>query len=96
MTRTSQQAIYNLVHVGDYSKLFEFNLYTLSLQTMVAMAQNWMRSSLLPSKYWYHAIKRVCKICNILHIKKDDTVAMPHKLIYGSKPDYQSLILRLA
>jgi hypothetical protein len=37
-------------------------------QTMVNMAQNWLTSSMLPSNYWHFAIKRACKVTNILPV----------------------------
>ena len=56
------------------------------------MARNWLTSNLLPSPYWYFAIKRACEVGNILptlHIK--NIITTPHELVFGSKADYRSL-----
>jgi hypothetical protein len=34
-------------------------------QTTVSMAHNWLRSSLLPTKFWFLAVKRACEVTNI-------------------------------
>ncbi len=61
-------------------------------QTVVSMSRRWLKSSLLPSKYWYFAMKRACEVCNILptsHIK--DVYTTPHELVYNEKPDFRQL-----
>ena len=61
-------------------------------QSLVNMSRNWMTSNLLPSTYWYFALKRASEVGNILptnHIK--DTITTPHELVFGSKVDYRSL-----
>ena len=56
------------------------------------MARNWLTSSLLPSKYWWFAIKRAVEIMNIMpcsHLKKGITT--PHEFVFGKKVDYRVL-----
>ena len=61
-------------------------------QTIVAQARNWMTSQLLPSKYWYFAVKRAAEVNNIMpttHIK--NKVTTPFELVHGRKVDYRQL-----
>ncbi len=60
-------------------------------QTVVNMSRNWLRSSLLPTKYWYFAMKRACEVCNILPVKKGKIITTPHELVYKQKVDYRVL-----
>ena len=60
-------------------------------QTVVAMARNWLKSALLPSKYWFFAIKRACEITNILPVKCNNKITTPHELVYKKKVDYRVL-----
>ena len=60
-------------------------------QTVVDMARNWIRSSLLPASYWWFAIKRAVEIQNILPVKLNNTIATPHELATGQKVDYRCL-----
>ena len=56
------------------------------------MARNWLRSAMLPRKYWYHALKRACKVCNMLPLKQVDKITSPHELVYGQKLDYRNML----
>ena len=63
-----------------------------SWQTIVAMSQNWLTSSLLPSKYWWFAVKRATEVLNVLpttHLK--NKIITPHELVFNDKVDYRSL-----
>jgi deoxyuridine 5'-triphosphate nucleotidohydrolase len=60
-------------------------------KTVVSMARNWLTSQLLPSKYWYFAVKRACEVQNILPIKHDDKITTPYELVYHKKVDYRVL-----
>ena len=60
-------------------------------QTVVTMARNWLRSSLLPTKYWFYAIKRACEVCNILPTHHLSTVTTPYELVFNEKVDYRQL-----
>ena len=56
------------------------------------MSRNWLTSSLLPSKYWYYAVKDAVEISNIMpttHIKTKTTT--PHELLYQEKVAYRCL-----
>ena len=61
-------------------------------QTIVAQSRNWLTSQLLPTKYWYFAVKRAVEVLNILptnHIKNKTTT--PFELVHGQKVDYRQL-----
>ena len=38
-------------------------------QSILAMSQNWLRSAMLPTKYWYFAVKRAVEVLNMMPIK---------------------------
>jgi hypothetical protein len=61
-------------------------------QTLVNMARNWLKSSMLPMEYWYFAIsKRACEVSNLLPITRNDKTTTPYELVYNRKVDYRSL-----
>jgi hypothetical protein len=60
-------------------------------QTVVDMARNWITSSLLPSKYWYFAIKRACEVCNLLPTHHLSHISTPFTLVHKRKVDYRLL-----
>ncbi len=60
-------------------------------QTIVDMARNWLKSALLPTKYWYYAVKRACEITNILPIKFEDKITTPYERVFNKKVDYRVL-----
>jgi deoxyuridine 5'-triphosphate nucleotidohydrolase len=60
-------------------------------QNIVAMARNWLTSAMLPTKYWYLAIKRGCEVSNILPSKHMNKITTPHELVYNKKVDYRVL-----
>ena len=53
-------------------------------QTLVQMTQNWLCSSMLPSKYWYFGIKRAVEILNIMPCKVDSKYTTPYELVHGA------------
>jgi len=58
---------------------------------LLKMARNWLVSALLPSKFWYHALKRATEISNYLPIKINDRITTPHELVYRKKVDMRNL-----
>ena len=60
-------------------------------KTVVAMARNWLTSNLLPSKYWYFAVKRACEVLNVMPIKHDGKITTPYEVVYAKKVDYRIL-----
>ena len=62
-------------------------------QTLVSMSRNWLRASLLPSTYWFFAIKRAAEVLNMYPTQlKDGTVTTPFETVYNEKPDLRTLI----
>ena len=60
-------------------------------QSAVIMSRNWLKSSLLPSKYWYYALKRAIEIINISPIKVNDSITAPFERVFNTKVDYRQL-----
>jgi hypothetical protein len=63
-------------------------------QEIVAIARNWLTSSLLPSRFWFHAVKRATKVCNIMpthHISTKTTT--PFEIMFNKKADLRQLFL---
>ena len=60
-------------------------------QSAVIMSRNWLRSSLLPSKFWYFALRRATEISNISPVKLQNEITTPFTAVYGEKVDYMQL-----
>ena len=56
-------------------------------KSILYMARAWLTSNLLPSQYWWWAMKRATEISNYLPLKMDNQLITPHELVYGTKPD---------
>jgi hypothetical protein len=56
------------------------------------MAQNWLTSPMLPTKYWFFAIKRACKVSNLLPVKQNGKLTTLYELVYSKKVNYHSLL----
>jgi hypothetical protein len=63
-------------------------------QTILKMTRNWLTSSLLPSSYWWFAMKRAVEVSNMLPTFHTNTThpVTPFELFYGSKPDLRNLV----
>ena len=59
-------------------------------QTIVNMARNWLHSSMLPTTYWYFAIKRAVEVSNVMPIqfKNKQTITTPYERVFNKKVDY--------
>ena len=58
---------------------------------LVKMARQWLTSSLLPTSYWWFAIKRACEVSNIIKASHKKELISPYELVTGEKPDYRQL-----
>ena len=58
---------------------------------LVKQARQWLTASLLPSSYWWFAIKCACEINNILKAPHKKENISPYQLVTGEKPDYRQL-----
>ena len=63
-------------------------------QTILKMTRNWLTSALLPSSYWWLAMKRAVEVSNTLPTFHIDTPSptTPHELFYGEQPDLRALV----
>ena len=60
-------------------------------QSAVIMARNWLKSALLPSKFWYFALKQAIEISNISPTKINNKITTPFTEVYKQKVDYRQL-----
>ena len=61
-------------------------------QSILTMARNWLRNELLPSTFWFFAIKRGCEIMNILPTKHEKgKISTPFENVHNEKVDYRQL-----
>jgi dUTPase len=58
---------------------------------IVNMSRNWLTSSLLPSTYWFFAVKRASEVCNIMPTSHLGSVTTPFELVHKRKVDYRLL-----
>ena len=55
------------------------------------MARAWLTSNLLPSTFWWLALKRATEISNYLPIRINNKFTTPFELTYGEKPDLRNI-----
>ena len=58
---------------------------------LMSLARSWLTSNLLPTRFWYFAIRQAVQVHNYTPIKVDGVDTTPHELLYGKKPDYRNL-----
>ena len=56
-------------------------------RTLLCMATSWLTSNLLPSRFWFFALKRAAEVSNYLPITIDNQITTPFELVYKIKPD---------
>ena len=56
-------------------------------RTLVRKAHSWLSSALLPSSFWFLAIKRACQVHNYLPVNVKGQITSPHELVHHIKPD---------
>ena len=61
-------------------------------RTILSMSRNWLASALLPSEFWWFAMRRATEVSNYLPLKVDNILTSPHQLMYKQKPDMRNLI----
>ena len=61
-------------------------------KSILQMARAWLSSHLLPSKFWWYALKRATEISNYIPIKINNKITTPFELTYGIKPDLRFLL----
>ena len=60
-------------------------------RSIIRMARSWLSSQLLPSEFWWYAIKRATEVSNYIPIKVDNRLTTPHELLYGQKVDLRNI-----
>ena len=61
-------------------------------QNIMTMARNWLKSQLLPSTFWFFAIKRAVEVSNILPVEtKEGIIYTPYERAYNRKVDFRCL-----
>ena len=61
-------------------------------RSVVRMARAYLTRHLLPTKYWFFALRRAVEAANYMPIERSGSVTTPHELTHGEKPDYRTLI----
>ena len=61
-------------------------------RTVIRMARSWLSSALLPSSFWYHAVKRAIEVTNYLPVTLNGITTTPFEVVHHHKPDIRSLI----
>ena len=56
------------------------------------MDSGWIASHQLPSKFWWHALKRATYVANHIPIKINNIMTTLHKLTYRKKIDLRTLL----
>jgi len=60
-------------------------------RSILKMARAWLVSSLLPSNFWWFALKRATEISNYIPVRINSKLTTPHELVYKTKPDLRNL-----
>ena len=58
-----------------------------SWRSLLRMSRSWLLSNLMPTKFWYHALKRAAEVSNYLPLKVNNKLTTPFEMVYNSKPD---------
>ena len=61
-------------------------------KSILYMARSWLASHLLPSSFWWWALKRATEVSNYLPIRINNRFTTPFELTYGEKPDLRNLL----
>jgi len=61
-------------------------------RSILRMARSWLASALLPSNFWWFALKRATEVSNYIPLKRNAKLTTPHELVYGTKPDLRNLL----
>ena len=59
---------------------------------VMTLARAWLTSNLLPTKFWYFAVKQAVQVCNYTPIYIQNTWTTAFEQMYKIKPDYRNLI----
>ena len=59
---------------------------------LLQMSRAWLATHLLPSKFWWWALKRSIETSNYVPIKIDNNITTPFFLVHHIKPDLRNLL----
>jgi len=65
-------------------------------RSLLRMSCGWLASSLLPSTFWWFALKQAAEVANYVPLKIDGKLKTPYELAYGKKTDLRNLFPMLA
>ena len=60
-------------------------------RSLLRMSRSWLASSLLPSTFWWFALKRATEVANYVPLKINGKLTTPHQQAYGKKVDMRNL-----
>ena len=60
-------------------------------RTMIYMSCSWLTSSLIPSDFWFHVVKRACEISNYFPTKSRGQTTSLYEIVHHVKPDIRIL-----
>ena len=61
-------------------------------KTVLRMARAWIANKLMPSTFWWYALRHAVMITNYLPIKINNFLTTPYFLVHHKKPDLRNLI----
>jgi len=60
-------------------------------RSILRMARSWLISALLPSEFWWYALKRATEVSNYMPLKLNGKLTTPHELVYQHKVDLRNI-----
>ena len=60
-------------------------------QTNLCMEQGWLESALLPTSFWWFALKHTVEVSTYVPITIDNQLTTPFAMVYQQQPDLCSL-----
>ena len=73
-------------------KQYQNGLCERNWRSLLRMARSWLATSLLPSDFWWFALKRATEVSNYIPLKINGITTTPHQLTYNTKPDLRNLL----
>ena len=55
------------------------------------MARGWLASALLPTSFWWYALKQAVEISNYVLITVDNQLTAPFEMVYQQQPGLHNL-----
>ena len=61
-------------------------------KTVIRMARAWIANKLLPSNFWWFALRHAVMVSNYLPIRINNILTSPHYIVHHRRPDLRNLI----